>query len=237
VIAIVSNAPRERAAFAALCASRGWASTECDSLRALRKLLRRTRPRIVLTRHRLGDGYSDDVLVRLANAGGPGATRVIVLIGAGTPSSLEARQVALGADLVQHDPVRTEVLLEYLAKYRVAAQRQRVATPRAGPRPFRFAGATVHPVDRQLRRKQATIRLTPREVDLVESLAQSAGEVVTYETLYSEILGRRFRGDTSNMRVLLGKLAASFRSVGLVLRASIEVIPKSGYRYRPPGSR
>jgi DNA-binding winged helix-turn-helix (wHTH) protein len=75
------------------------------------------------------------------------------------------------------------------------------------------------------------VSLTPREVLLVEVLAGSKGQIVTYETLYSEVLGRRFRGDTSNMRVLLGKLGSSIRPLGLTLQHHVDVIPKTGYRY------
>jgi len=209
-------------------------SAECDSLRAFTRLLQRQRPGVVLTRRRLGDGYSDDVLTALAAAGLMGAVKVVVLIGAGTPAAVEARQVELGADCVQRDPVRPDVLVEYLVKYLRASKRShRPATPAVSPT-FPFAGARVDPIERQLQVGSASGHLTPHEVALVELLVQSEGEVVTYDTLYSEILSRRFRGDTSNMRVLLGKLAQSARGVGVPLREWVDVIPKLGYRYRRP---
>src|SRR5207248_9281860 len=62
VIAIVSSHQRERAAFAALCESRAWPCTECDSVRSLKRLLLQTAPKVVLTRHRVVDGYSDDII-------------------------------------------------------------------------------------------------------------------------------------------------------------------------------
>ncbi len=221
-------------ALSALCTSRGWANTECDSLRAFRKLLQHLGPRIVLTRRRLGDGFSDDVIYSLAAAGMTASTNIIVLIGAGTPASVEARQVALGADSVQRDPVRPEVLVEYLAKYQAGAPRARRETARIVRDPFPFAGALVDPVERTLRHRKKITHLTPHEVDFIELLIPSEGGVLTYDTLYSELLERRFRGDTSNMRVLLGKLMASARIVGLPLRNWVQVIPKLGYRYRQP---
>jgi DNA-binding response OmpR family regulator len=234
VIVIVSPVPQERAAFAALCASRGWVSLECDSLRAFKRLLLYQRPRIVLTRHRVGDGYSDEVIAALAAAGLLAAVKIVVLVGAGTPSSVEARQVTLGANCVQRDPVRTDVLIEYLAKYHGASKRSRSPAPGPVSKSFQFAGACVDPIDRKLQRESKVGHLTPHEVDLVELLVQSEGVVVTYDTLYGDILGRRFRGDTSNMRVLLGKLVASAQGVGVQLREWVDVIPKLGYRYRPP---
>jgi DNA-binding response OmpR family regulator len=231
VIAIVSPASQERSALAALCASRGWVTTECDSLRAFRKLLLHLAPRIVLTRRRLGDGYADDVMAALAAAAMSASTNVVVLIGPGTSSSIEARLVALGADCVQRDPVRSDVLAEYLAKYQ-GTPHTRSQPPPIVLKPFSFADASVDPVERKLQRGTKVTHLTPHEVELVGLLLQSEGGVLTYDTLYSDILDRRFRGDTSNMRVLLGKLMASARAVGLPLRAWVQVVPKLGYRYR-----
>ncbi len=233
MIAIVSPSLAERVAFGALGESQGWITAECDSLRAFRRLLRHMRPRVVLTRRRLGDGYSDDVIAALVAAEITTA-KILVLMGADTPASVEARQVALGADCVQRDPVRTEVLVEYLAKYYKVPQRARRETPSVVLKPIVFAGALVDPIDRQITLGKKTRHLTPHEVDLVELLVQSEGGILTYDTLYNEILGRRFRGETSNMRVLLGKLGASAEGVGIKLRRWVEVIPKLGYRYRPP---
>jgi DNA-binding response OmpR family regulator len=238
MIAIVSPVPRERAAFAALCTSRGWPTIECDSVRTLTLLLGRTSPRVVLTRHKLADGFSDDVMTALRAGKTATSTRIIVVMGAGSTSALEARQIALGADCVQRDPVRTDVLVEYLTKYYTAAEVSH-RSRRTGAKTLRFAGAMLHVDERTLKHSAKAATLTPRECDLLRMLAQSPGEVLSYETLYSEILGRRFHGDTSNMRVLLGKLAGSTARLGIALRRWVEVIPKAGYRYhrRPKPAR
>lgn len=232
MIAIVSSNPRERAAFAALCESRAWPHVDCDSLRMFKKILRAHYPLVALVRHKLTDGYSDDVIAAL-HAGTSGTpAKILVLAAAGTPPAQEARQLALGADCVFRDPVRTDVLLEYLARF----QRRRdksPTTPRRDPA-IRFAGARLLALERTIEYQGRTAHLTPREVQLAELLAESAGAVVTYTTLYHEILGRRFRGETTNLRVLLGKLDASLRSVGIYLRKYVEVIPKTGYRYSAP---
>lgn len=234
MIAILASNFRERAAFAALCESRRWAWIEFDSVRAFKKFLRTDRPRVVLTRDRLTDGYSDDVLLALAAANQLPATKVLVLLAPAAPSSQHARQVALGADSVHRDPVSADVLVEYLAKYLSLTKSTREKpSPPAADRTIRFAGATIHPFKRRLEHAGKIAHLTPREVQLVERLSESRDEVIAYPTLYSEVLGSRFRGDTSTMRVLLGKLDASFRSVGLTLRSFLEVIPKTGYRCLP----
>lgn len=235
MIAVVSNSARERTAFAALCASRGWSVSECDGVRATLRLIERLPPRVILARHKLADGYSDDILATLATMGLAMNTRVIVLIAAGSPTSIETRQISLGADCVQRDPVRTDVLVEYLAKYVASAQQHRRDVSHA-PREIAFASAVLHVADRRLVRARKAIRLTPREASLAEILVRSTGEVVSYDRLYLELLGRRPSGDTSNMRVLLGKLSTSAARIGIAVREWIEVIPKMGYRYNatPP---
>jgi len=196
-------------------------------------MLRRVIPNVILLRYQLQDGFSDDVINAISDLRRP--PKIIVLLPAGAASSIEARQLALGADCVLRDPVRAEVLLAYLEKY------LRV-TPTVQPSPaadvIRFSDATLHPLTRMLQFRDRRVVLTPREARLVELLVGSKGEVVSYETLYKEILGHRFRGDTSNMRVLLSKLAVSTRKVGIDLRTLVSVIPKSGYlcRAQPGGS-
>ena len=232
MIAVVSSAARERAALISLCESRGWPVIECDSVGALRRALSRHAPRVVLARHQLADGYSDDVLAHLRTAHRLPETKVIVMVRAGTPSALEARQLTLGADCVQRDPVRIEVLVEYLAKYHDARVRTGRARRRSSLGAIRFAGATLRVPERELHYRNRSVQLTPRETQLAELLVQFDGEVLTYETLFSELLGRRFRGDTSNMRVLFGKLSASAATLGIALRSWIAVIAKGGYRYQ-----
>lgn len=232
MILIVAPDARERAAFARLCESHNMPALECDTVRAFARALRRNRTRVVLTRQKLSDGYSDDVIALLTAARLQPAAKVIVLAAAGSSSAAEARQIALGADCVLRDPVRTDVLLAYLVKYDRTIGRVPGRAKSRSAKKISFAGAVLQPAERVLRCGQQTAQLTPREVELIELLLHSRGEIVTYDALYSEILGRPFRGDTSNMRVLLGKLGISAARVGIILRQWIEVIPKTGYRYR-----
>jgi DNA-binding response OmpR family regulator len=230
VIAVVSSAPRERRALCALCEGQQWNTSECDSIRAATRLTRRVTPRAMVIRHRLEDGFSDDILSALRSDGLLGQTRIIVLLAPGTPSATEVRQVTIGADYVMRDPIRSDVLLAYLEKFISAAPAG--TTPARQSKLVVFAGARLNLLDRTLEHRKRTVTLTPREVELLEILATSGDSVLTYESLYSRILGRTFRGDTSNMRVLLGKLNASAGRVGISVRDSVEVIAKTGYRCR-----
>lgn len=215
----------------ALCEAQGWVTIECHSVRATLRTLRRHRPRVVVARHRLDDGYSDDIIAALDTSTGPAAAKLIVLLEAGVPSNVEVRQVSLGADCVLRNPIRTDVLTAYIGKYLKAAPVATASKAGSDSTTIKFCGGLFAPEERTLQNGERRISLTPREAVLIEILTQSAGVVASYERLYGEILGRRFRGDTSNMRVLLGKLATSCRSVGISIRPHVQVIPKTGYRY------
>jgi two-component system KDP operon response regulator KdpE len=229
VIAIVSSSAHERAAIANLCEDRGWNTIGCPSVRTVKRQLAHESPAVMLVRHQLEDGYADDVISALSGASAAPSARIIVLLSASASASSEVRLIEMGADCVQRDPFRSEVVLAYLAKYiRLSRTRRTVADPSV----VHFAGAVLNPLERTLRLDGSMVSLTPREVMLVEILAESQDRIVTYDTLYSEVLGRRFRGETSNMRVLLGKLGSSIKPLGLVLQNHVDVIPKTGYRYR-----
>lgn len=231
VIAITSASATERNALLALFEASGWPSIECHSVRATVRSLQRHHPRVVVTRHRLDDGYSDDILAILGDVGPAASTKLIVLLDAGVSSAVEVRQLSLGADCVLRNPIRTDVLIAYVRKYLKASPQSPVRRASASAEPVAFCGGRFVPFERTLHHGRHCVSLTPREAGLVEMLTQSPGAVASYERLYAEILGRRFNGDTSNMRVLLGKLASSCRSIGISIRSHVHVIPKTGYRY------
>ena len=228
VIAIVSSSAQERSAFANLCEHHGWNTTAFSSVRTIRRQLAHDIPKVMLVRHQLEDGYADDVIAALSNGTSMPLTRIIVLLAAVASASTEVRLLEIGADYVQRDPIRSDVVLAYIAKY---IRLSSTARPTVSSSDIQFAGARLNPLERTLQLRDVIVSLTPREVALIEFLAESTDRVVTYESLYHEVLGLRFRGDTSNMRVLLGKLGSSIRPLGLVLQDHVEVIPKTGYRY------
>lgn len=233
MILIVSNSVTEAAALSALCHERTWPNFTCLTIEALKRALERNRPTIVLSRHRLHDGYSDDVISLIqtsANPEGTATVKYLVLAPASFSAKQEARQLNLGADCVLRDPLRLEVLLAYLTKFRTKAAAP-TAAPGARLSSYPFAGATVFPEDQRLEANGRSLHLTPRELEFIQLLHRSAGHAVSYEHLYAELFGRTFSGDTANSRVLLGRLKQSFRQLGIDLGAVVQVLPKSGYKY------
>ncbi|PAW66786.1 MAG: hypothetical protein B9S34_07180 [Opitutia bacterium Tous-C1TDCM] len=238
MIALVASHPGERRALLALCDSRQLPAIECASLRIFLRRLAADRPGLVVTRTRLVDGFADQVITAVRQEAGTQPARVVVIAPAGTPHTTEARYIALGADLVLRDPVHPEVLAAYLVRLGSQPAPASVLRPATAViASLAFAGASLDPLRRHLRKGRRGIVLTPREVALARLLAETAGTVVSYDRLFDEILGRRFDGETANLRVLLGKLCASCAAVGIRLRARVEVIAKAGYRYTAPPAR
>ena len=231
LIAVLSSSKREALALTSLTSALSKATSACNTLGHFRTLLRRVSPAVVVTRSTLDDGYSDDVLAVLAQSGLLPGTAVIVLAKADCTSKQEARQLDLGADCILKDPLRPDVLLEYMRKF-LRAQCRGTATT-VPPNHFTLAGATIIPERRTLTVTKKTVHLSPKEIELARLLAESGGKMLTYEVIYSELFGRAFSGDSANGRVLLGKLATSFRKVRIDLRAQIQVTPKLGFRYSP----
>ncbi|WP_414662868.1 winged helix-turn-helix domain-containing protein [Horticoccus sp. 23ND18S-11] len=229
MIIIASSVPTDAAALIALCESGGWSANLCTSVRAVVRQVHREVPRVIVVRQRLEDGYSDDVIGALTELKVLSRLRLVVLVNAGTAVSSQARQVALGADCVLRDPVSADLLLAYLSKYFNETKGNHTA-PLA--RKVSFAGATWQASECKLTYEGRHVVLTPREKLLLELLAHSGGEVVSYEKMFGEVLGRRYQGDTSNMRVLLGRLSVTMGNLGIALRDWIQVLPKTGYRYR-----
>lgn len=231
MIVIISSSAREASSLAALVANRPRPASTCASVGQFKTQLRKTPPTLVLTRANLSDGYSDDILALLDKSGFLPNTRVIVLMKADCTPRQEARQLSLGADCVLRDPLHPEVLLEYTAKFlRVSPPARTRALP---PDNFALAGATVLSDQHQLQRGSRSTHITPKEVELARLLFESPGKTLTYGLLYGELFNRAFSGDSANLRVLLGKLSASYRRLGLDLRSTLRVTPKTGYCHLP----
>ncbi len=235
MIVIVTSSAREASSLAALVGNCPRPASICISVSQFKSQLRKAPPSLVLTRVKLSDGYSDDILSLLDNSGLLPIARVIVLAGADCPPRQEARQLALGADCVLRDPLRPGVLLEYIAKFLRASSLSKARS--LPPDKFALAGATVLSDQQQLQCGGRSTHITPKEIELARLLSESPGQTLTYGLLYSELFNRGFPGDSANLRVLLGKLASSFRKLGLDLRSVIRVTPKTGYCYLPQSSR
>ncbi len=92
--------------------------------------------------------------------------------------------------------------------------------------PFTICGWQFDPAARSVCKDQATTRLSPRAMKLIELLSQHAGQVVQRETLLDEIWPNVVVSDES-LTQAVSEVRRAFGSEGKRL---IETISKSGYR-------
>lgn len=222
--------------FATLCDQKGWPCYACTSLTDFLKTIEKLTPRTIITRYRLEDGYSDEVLSLISASARFATTRVMVLLPANAPTLQEIRQVDLGADCVMRDPLRLEVLLAHVGRNRGRANGS-AATAFVPEHTFEIAGVTVHANQFLLAKGGRSVEVAPQVVALLRLLARSIDKVLPYPFIYSELFNRRFTGDTSNARVLLAKAATNMDQLGVDFRTHIKVIAKSGYLYQHQAPR
>lgn len=142
---------------------------------------------------------------------------------------LESEKVAaldLGADDFVNKPVG---IAELLARLRAALRgRERRFLSRAS---FRSGELAINFAARRVTLEGYEVHLTPREYDLVRTLALHAGHVVTHRQIIASVWGADAKVDAQFVRVLVGqvrqKLEADSASPKVLLTE-----PGIGYRMR-----
>ena len=71
---------------------------------------------------------------------------------------------------------------------------------------LRAAGLEIDTLARTVRRNGETIRLTPKEYDLLQVLVRNSGRVVTHRQVLAAVWGPAHTNDTQYLRVFIGQL-------------------------------
>ena len=119
---------------------------------------------------------------------------------------------------------------ELMARIRAALRHygQGAAAP---AQPIVIGDLTLDSERHELRVRGASVHLSPTEYNLLETLMQNAGKLVTHRTLLHRVWGAEYLGDTQLLRVYIGQLRAKIeerpdRPVYIVTEPGI------GYRFR-----
>lgn len=116
---------------------------------------------------------------------------------------------------------------ELLARLRVALRQS--ATPRRPAEPFAL-GDVVIDLDRRLVTKaDATVKLSPKEFELLSRMAMSRGKVLTHKELLVSVWGAAHADDTQYLRVFVGQLRQKLEDDPSRPRL-IQTEPGVGYR-------
>jgi two-component system KDP operon response regulator KdpE len=100
----------------------------------------------------------------------------------------------------------------------------------AGPDSIVTDGLSIDFVRRLVERDGLTVRLTPKEYDLLALLAQHAGKVVTHKTLLTSVWGPAHADDLHYLRVFIGQLRSKIERDAAAPRI-IGTEPGVGYRF------
>ncbi|PLR28657.1 DNA-binding response regulator [Caulobacter zeae] len=143
---------------------------------------------------------------------------------------IEAEKIAaldLGADDFVNKPFAVG---ELLARLRAALRgRDRRFSARAR---FKAGDLEINFADRIVLLQGDEVRLTPREYDLLKTLARYAGRVVTHRQLIASVWGPQAQTDAQFVRVLVGQLRQKLEEEPAAPRILLTE-PGLGYRLIP----
>lgn len=121
---------------------------------------------------------------------------------------------------------------ELLARLHAALRRSRKPDATSPPRSFALHDLTVFPLELRAARGQVNFDLTPREVSLLQTLHDLAGQVVTRDVLLDRCWGTSYFPESRTLDQHIAKLR---RKIELDAENPqiIETVRGVGYRFRP----
>jgi two-component system KDP operon response regulator KdpE len=224
-VLLVDDEPSILATTAPLLRSRGYEVATAITGKTCLESVERIDPDVIILDLGLPDLDGCEVC-RLIRDGR--STPIIVLSARGAEADKVAALDA-GADDYVTKPFGTE---ELLARIRVALRRVESAPTSVGPI---VRGDLVIDHDRRsVRRGDDTIRLTPKEFELLMLLAQHPGRVLTHRAILKAIWGAHAVDHPEHLRVLLGSLRKKIER-DPSRPQYIVTDPWVGYRFADPG--
>ncbi|MEO8294391.1 MAG: response regulator transcription factor [Gemmatimonadota bacterium] len=163
-------------------------------------------------------GY--EVLRRIRQAGSP--VPVLILTAKGEEAD-KVQGFRLGGDDYVVKPVG---VLEFLARVEALLRRSK---PRGGPTTYRLGDIEVDSDRRTVAVSGVEIELSPLEFDLLHTLAQRRGNLVTRAELLREVWGYRSDIESRTVDTHIAKLRAK---IDRGERSCIVTVRKKGYRLR-----
>jgi len=220
-VLLVDDEPAILATVAPLLRARGYEVSTAMSGTAGLDAVQRITPAVIILDLGLPDIDGVEVC-RLIRDGG--VTPIIVLSARGAESE-KVKALDAGADDYLTKPFGTE---ELLARLRVALRRSEPAAN--GDEVIVRGDLTIDRTRHQVRRGTETIRLTPKEFDLLAFMAQRPGRVLTHRTILKAIWGPHAIDQPEHLRVLLRSLRKKVEHDPSRPRY-IETEPWVGYRF------
>jgi two-component system, OmpR family, KDP operon response regulator KdpE len=222
-ILVVDDEPAIRRFLRTSLTAQGYQIFEAETAKAALEAMRRNVPDVLVLDLGLPDRDGFEVIQELRGAG---SALPIIVLSSRADEAGKVRALDLGADDYVTKPFGVD---ELLARVR-AALRHRLQ--QQGEHPiFRVRDLAVDLVRRIVSVKDAEVKLTPREYDLLRLLVTHAGKVLTHKFILREVWGTET--DVQYLRIyirtLRQKIEANPDQPGL-----IQTEQGVGYRLRAP---
>ena len=221
-ILLVDDERSVRAAFAAMLEEAGYEVSAASGGEKAVALCRERRFDVVLLDVMMPamNGYETLRQIRVVSPFVP-----VVFLTALDAEETEAAALGLGADDFVRKTSSPGVILA-----RVAAAVRRGAPPKSS---FAFGTGVVDVSSlRYSRPGTDDVRLTEREVAMLQAFAMSPGEVMSADSLLTRFWGADFFGGDAALRMAIARLKAKLGPSGRFIRN----VYRSGYAYEMPGT-
>jgi len=220
-VLLVDDEPAILATVAPLLRARGYEVSTAMSGTAGLEAVQRATPDVIL----LDLGLPDIDGVEVCRIIRDGALTPIIVLSARGAEAEKVKALDAGADDYMTKPFGTD---ELLARLRVALRRSEPAS--SGDEVIVRGDLTIDRQRHQVRRGTETIRLTPKEFELLVFMAQRPGRVLTHRTILKAIWGPHAIDQPEHLRVLLRSLRKKLEPDPSRPRY-IETEPWVGYRF------
>jgi two-component system, OmpR family, KDP operon response regulator KdpE len=223
VLVVDDEAPIQRFLRPALQAS-GYEPLSAETGAQALRLIATAAPDVIVLDLGLPDMDGKDVLIEARKF----SKSPIIILSARDQETEKIAALDLGADDYVEKPF---AIGEFLARLRAAL---RHAAPDHAPAPrYEAEGVQVDLDKRRVTRDGQSLKLTPKEFDLLAVLVRHAGRVVTHRQILAAVWGPAHADDTQYLRVFVGQLRAKIEPNPDVPRL-IRTEPGIGYRLWAP---
>jgi two-component system KDP operon response regulator KdpE len=180
-ILVVDDEPAIRRFLRTSLTAQGYQIIEAETAKAALESLRRNSPDVLVLDLGLPDRDGFEVIQELRGAG---SALPIIVLSSRADEAGKVRALDLGADDYVTKPFGVD---ELLARLRAALRHK---LQQQGEHPiFRVRDLSVDLVRRIVTVKDAEVKLTPREYDLLRLLVAHAGKVLTHKFILREVWG------------------------------------------------
>jgi two-component system KDP operon response regulator KdpE len=223
VLVVDDEAPIQRFLRPALLAS-GYEALLAETGAQALRLIATSAPDVIVLDLGLPDMDGKDVLIEARKF----SKCPIIILSARDQETEKIAALDLGADEYVEKPF---AIGEFLARLRAAL---RHSAPDHAPAPrYEAEGVVVDLDKRRVTRDGQSLKLTPKEFDLLTVLVRHAGRVVTHRQILAAVWGPAHADDTQYLRVFVGQLRAKIEPNPDLPRL-ILTEPGIGYRLWAP---